>query len=320
MFEQLLWSLTHRPYITIFLIAFLALSWLEQGKLRTAIWVVSSYLVALLAEWGSINYGIPFGKYVYHYEALSNDLVVFGVPFFDSLSFSFLSYVSFSLAQFFMSPLWIKAYDVQRVTSSEIRNSVPVLLLGAFLMLVVDLIVDPIANLGKYWFLGDIYHYPEPGIHFGITLANYGGWYVVATVTILLNQCVDRFLLGVEKRRGKPIELPYMPCKGLFAPCFWSGIVIFQLGVTYWLAYGGETLPDQDRLRLQALTGSFIIAPILALAAVQLVKPSNRIHEDDVRERIGTYPMGSATRNNDESFEMSPSTGVMVVSQDREGL
>lgn len=153
MFEQLLWSLTHRPYITAFLIAFLLLSWLEQGALRTAIWVVVSYGVALLAEWGSINHGIPFGRYVYHYEALSNDLVVFGVPFFDSLSFSFLSYVSFSLAQFFMSPLWIGAYDVQRVTSAEIRNSLPVLLLGAFFMMVVDLIVDPSpisANTGSW--------------------------------------------------------------------------------------------------------------------------------------------------------------------------
>jgi len=290
LFEQLLWSLTYRPYITVFLISFLLLSWLEQGALRTVIWVVSSYLVALLAEWGSINYGIPFGKYVYHYEALSNDLVVLGVPFFDSLSFSFLSYVSFSLAQFFMSPLWVGAHDVQRVTSAEIRNSVAVLLLGAFLMLVVDLIVDPIANLGKYWFLGDIYHYPEPGIHFGVTLENYGGWYVVAMVTILLNQCIDRFLLDVEKRRGEPVRLAYVPYKGLLAPCFWSGIVIFQLGVTYWLGYGVEVLPDPDRLKLQALTGSFIIAPILVLAAVQLVKPSNRVNSADIRDRVVTYP------------------------------
>jgi len=165
-----------------------------------------------------------------------------------------------------------------------------VLLLGAFLMLVVDLIVDPIANLGKYWFLGDIYHYPEPGVHFGVTLENYGGWYIVAAVTILINQCVDRLLLGMERRRGERVRLAYMRWKGLFAPCFWAGIVIFQLGVTYWLAYGGEAVPDQDRLKLQALTGSFIVAPILVLALVQLVKPSNRIEDADIRERVGAYP------------------------------
>ncbi len=319
MFEQLFWSLTHRPYITLFLITFLLLSWLEQGKLRTVIWVISSYLVALLAEWGSINYGIPFGRYVYHYEALSNDLVVFGVPFFDSLSFSFLSYVSFSLAQFFMSPLWIKAYDVQRVTPAEIRNSVPVLLLGAFLMLVVDLIVDPIANLGRYWFLGDIYHYPEPGVHFGVTLENYAGWYIVATVTIFLNQRIDRILVDRERKRGEPVRLVYMPSKGLFAPCFWSGIVIFQLGVTYWLAYVGDAFPDQDRLKLQALTGSFIIAPVLVLAVMQLLKPCNRIHGDDIRERIGTHPMGASVRNKNEALKTSPPAALVAAAQDNEG-
>ncbi|CAI8911587.1 carotenoid biosynthesis protein [Methylocaldum szegediense] len=318
MFEQLFWSLTHRPYITLFLITFLLLSWLEQGKLRTGIWVISSYLVALLAEWGSINYGIPFGRYVYHYEALSNDLVVFGVPFFDSLSFSFLSYVSFSLAQFFMSPLWIKAYDVQRVTPAEVRNSVPVLLLGAFLMLVVDLIVDPIANLGRYWFLGDIYHYPEPGVHFGVTLANYAGWYIVATVTIFLNQRIDRILMNRERRRGEPVRLAYMPCKGLFALCFWSGIVIFQLGVTYWLAYGGEPIPDQDRLKLQALTGSFIIAPILVLAVMQLLKPSNRVHGDDVREQISTHPVGASVQDKAEALGMSPPSSLLTAARGNE--
>jgi uncharacterized membrane protein len=318
MLEQLLWSLTHRPYITVFLVAFLLLSWLEQGALRTWIWIVISYSVALLAEWGSINHGIPFGRYVYHYEALSNDLVVFGVPFFDSLSFSFLSYVSFSLAQFFMSPLWIKAYDVQRVTSVEIRNSVSVLLLGAFLMLVVDLIVDPIANLGKYWFLGDIYHYPDPGVHFGVTLENYAGWYVVATVTIFLNQRIDRYLLDREKKRGAPVRLRYMPCKGLFAPCFWGGIVIFQLGVTYWLGYGGEVLPDQERVKLQALTGSFIIAPILVLATAQLVKPFNRVSGDDIRERISTYPLGSAPGPKAALSVTPPASSLASVVRDHE--
>ncbi|CAL1239763.1 carotenoid biosynthesis protein [Candidatus Methylocalor cossyra] len=275
--EQLIWSLTHRPYVTVFLVFFLALSWLEQGGLRTGLWVVSSYLVAFAAEWGSIHYGIPFGVYRYHYEALRNDLVVLGVPFFDTLSFSFLSYVSFSFAQFFLSPLWVQGCDVQRVTSAAVRGSWSTLILGSVLMVVIDLIVDPLANLGKYWFLGDIYHYPEPGIHFGVTLANYGGWLVVAAVTIRANQLLDRWLMAREQRRRQRVRLAYLPGKGLLAPCFWSGIVLFQLGVTYWLAFSGQTGLDADRVQLQAVTGSYIVAPILVLAAMQLVKPANRV-------------------------------------------
>lgn len=103
-------SFIARPYVVLFLLAFLTLSWLEQGKLRTLVWLVSGYLIALAAEWGSINHGIPFGYYAYHYEMLEQDLLVLGVPFFDSLSFAFLSYASFSFAQFFfVSPLAIGA-------------------------------------------------------------------------------------------------------------------------------------------------------------------------------------------------------------------
>jgi uncharacterized membrane protein len=262
------------------MIFFLILSRLEQGWPRTGLWVLTSYPVALAAEWGSINHGIPFGVYVYHYEALSRDLVVLGVPFFDTLSFSFLSYVSFSFAQFFMSPLSIQGLDVQRVTSPEVRNGPATLLLGAFLMMVVDLIVDPVANLGKYWFLGDIYHYPDPGIHFGVTFANYCGWFVVAVVTILINQIIDRRLAAREQRRGLEIRRPRLPCLGLFAPGFWAGIVLFQLGVTYWVAYGGQAGLDAARVQLQAVTGSYILAPILLLAAMQVVKPANRVPPD----------------------------------------
>ncbi len=282
MLEPLLWSFIHRPYVTLFMVFFLILSHLEQGWPRTALWVLTSYAVALAAEWGSINHGIPFGAYVYHYEALRNDLVVLGVPFFDTLSFSFLSYVSFSFAQFFLSPLWIKSFDVQRLTPSEVRNSRSCLVLGAFLMTVVDLIVDPIANLGKYWFLGDIYHYPEPGVHFGVTFANYGGWFIVAATTIFLNQRLDAWLAAREQGldpKGRPARWRF---QGLFAPCFWAGIVLFQLGVTWWVALSGQPGLDAARVKLQAVTGSYILAPILVLAAMQIAKPSNRVQSEGI--------------------------------------
>jgi len=268
--EQLLWSFVHRPYVTAFLVFFLALSWLEQGGRRTALWVATSYLVALAAEWGSINHGIPFGVYVYHYDALQNDLVVLGVPFFDTLSFSFLSYVSFSFAQFFLSPLSVRGLDVRRATPPQVRGSWAALLLGSFLMTVVDLVVDPIANLGKYWFLGDIYHYPDPGIHFGVTFANYCGWFVVAATTIAINQRLDAAL---ARRGHPPPDATAWPGLGGFAPCFWAGIVLFQLGVTWWVAYSGQPGLDAARVQLQAVTGSYILAPVLVLAAARLANP-----------------------------------------------
>lgn len=273
MLEQLLWSLTHRPYVTGFMVFFFLLAVMEQGWPRTLLWVLSSYLIAWFAEWGSINHGIPFGDYSYHYEALSEDLVIAGVPFFDTISFSFLSYVSYSFAVYFMSPLSGRGLGLIREDTQESRWSWGTLILGSFLMMVIDLIVDPIANLGEYWFLGKIYHYPNPGVHFGVTFANYCGWFIVAFVTLTTN----RFLDGWLALKGHPrAPLLRFPGLALFSPLFWTGIVGFQLGVTWLIALEQPKGLDAGKTLLQAVTGSYLIAPILVLAWIQTLKPSNR--------------------------------------------
>ena len=273
MLEQLFWSLTHRPYVTGFMVFFFLLAVMEQGWTRTLTWVLSSYLIALAAEWGSINYGIPFGDYSYHYEALSQDLVIAGVPFFDTISFSFLSYVSYSFAVYFMSPLSGRGFGLIREDTQASRWSWGTLILGSFLMMVIDLIVDPIANLGEYWFLGKIYHYPNPGIHFGVTFANYCGWFVVALATLTTNRFLDIWLSTKGFSRKPSVRFPGM---AFFSPLFWTGIVAFQLGVTWLIALEHPEGLDAEKTLLQAVTGSYLIAPILFLAWIQVLKPSNR--------------------------------------------
>jgi putative membrane protein len=51
----------------------------------------------------------------------------------------------------------------------------------------------------------------------------------------------------------------------------------FQLGVTWWVALSGQPGLEGERTLLQAMTGSYILSPILILAFMQLLKPSNRI-------------------------------------------
>ncbi len=281
---EFLYSLMLRPYVALFLVAFLVMSWLEQGILRTGIWLVTGYLVAFAAEWGSIRHGVPFGYYAYHYDALKDDTVIAGVPFFDSLSFVFLSYVSFSFAQFFLSPHWRRGFDIQRVTPRTLRNSSTVLVTGAFLMMVLDWIIDPVAHLGRHWFLGDIYHYPEPGWHFGVTLANYAGWFAVGWIIIFINQQADRLLAKRELSKGRPLTLQYVPGKGLFAPLFWLGIATFTLTVTAWLGWGYDLkqVPADGHeafiaeTRKLFLASTFIIAPIAMLAWIHLIRDGAR--------------------------------------------
>lgn len=297
---ELFWSLTHRPYVTAFLLGFIALSWLEQGKLRTGIWLVTGYLVALVCEWASVHPGIrlPFGFYVYNEEALQNDLLVFGVPFFDSLSFAFLSYVSFSFAQFFMSPLWRRGFDVQRLTARPVRNGAGVLFLGAFLMTVIDIITDPVTHLGEHWFLGRIYHYPTPGYHFDVTLANYAGWFFVGWVIIFINQRIDAWLARRELLRDKPPQIPYVPAKGLGAPLFWAGIVLFMLGVNAYLGwfYDAASIAESEReawfaeVRKMFLANCFVAAPVLVLAAIQPLKSNAAPRPEQIDAWLADYP------------------------------
>ncbi|MDC1141574.1 carotenoid biosynthesis protein [Planctomycetota bacterium] len=292
--ESLFYSLTHRWYVTVFLVAFLALSYMEQGKLRTLIWLVTGYLIAFLAEWGSINYGIPFGFYVYHADVLQHDLTIAGVPFFDSVSFAFLSYVGFSFAQFFMSPLLIRRGDVQRVTPRAVRNSASVIFLGALLMLAIDWVTDPVAHLGEHWFLGDIYHYPNPGHHFRITFANYIGWFVVGWAIIFVNQQVDSYLGAREIENETPVNLPWVPFKGLFAPLFWMGIVGFGIGITAYLGWWYEPSAGSgfsaEEVRKLFFASCFIVTPIIAIAALQLFKPSNHAKPEQVTAWLQDYP------------------------------
>ncbi|MCW5600381.1 carotenoid biosynthesis protein [Nitrosomonas sp.] len=295
---ELFYSLLYRPYVTLFLLAFLAMSWLEQGTLRTGIWLITGYLVALAAEWGSINYGIPFGYYTYHYEQLEHDLVILGVPFFDSLSFVFLSYVSFSFAQFFLSPHWRSGFNVQRVTLSAVRNSRAVLFVGAFFMMVLDWVIDPATHLGKHWFLGDIYHYPNPGWHFDVTLANYGGWFIVGWIIIFINQRADILLAKYVPSIHKRLKLRYVVGKGLFAPLFWFGIALFMLGMTAWLGWGydlEQIAPDERatfiaETRKLFLASTFIIAPIAVLAWVHMVRCDGQPSPEHLVAWLREYP------------------------------
>lgn len=267
--EQLAWSLIHRPYVTGFMVFFCLISVMQQGWPRTLLWVTTSYLIALAAEWGSINHGIPFGDYQYHYDAMSNDLVVLGVPFFDTISFSFLSYVSLAFAHYFMLPIEGKGLSLVLRDDEKIRYSFATMFLAAFLMMVIDWIVDPIANLGEYWFLGKIYDYPDPGVHFGVTFANYGGWFIVALATIITNRWVDRKLRAMGCLT--PDRQAY-PGSAFFAPLFWFGIMGFQLGITWMLAIRLPEGLDAERIQLQAVTGSFIVAPILILTIMQALR------------------------------------------------
>jgi putative membrane protein len=220
--ELLFKTVLLRPYVFCFLAAFLVIAFAEVGPWRALVWTVLGYGVAFVCEYSSTRNGFPFGLYHYLDEATRDrELWVSNVPFMDSLSFVFLSFVSYATARRLLGAL--------PDPSGRIVMTPSTLALGTVLMVAIDLVCDPIALRGDQWFLGQLYTYAHPGAFFGIPLTNFLGWAFVAAAVL--------FTLGALERAGwlggKPLYA--LPAPRLAAPLFYASIVLFNVAVAFWI-------------------------------------------------------------------------------------
>jgi len=228
----LLWgTLLLRPYVFLFLACYLVLATWQFGGGRALAFLAAGYLVAWLAELCSIHTGFPFGVYIYIPATVDRELWVLGVPFMDSLSYVFMAYASYSLA---LLALGTGRWQGWRFSLEDrgLLHSWRSAILGGVLMMTLDVVVDPVALRGYRWFLGQIYGYPKPGAYFGIPLANFAGWLVVAVILIRLLQ----FLLGrLPEGRLWDWGRRDFPGRALLGPGLYVGILAFNLTVTWWI-------------------------------------------------------------------------------------
>ncbi len=205
-----------RPYVFIFFAAFMILAIKRWGTWRTVLWLTSGYFIAWLSEFSSIHNGFPYGEYHYIYENLKNELIFMGVPFFDSLSYPFLIFAGYTTAEFILQ---------SRNTKHKTRNTVWPLLLGAFLTMLLDIVIDPVATMGEKWFLGKIHYYAHPGWYFGVPITNFAGWFLVAFAVIFLN-----FIIwNISATRIKDNESRI----SVFYPAFYICILLFQTFIAF---------------------------------------------------------------------------------------
>ena len=198
-------TLALRPYVFAFLVAFLVAGTLDLGWRRTLLFGAWVWPVAWVAEFASTRIGIPFGLYHYTGETRGRELFIANVPFMDCLSFVFLAYAAFCLA---------------RGTLGGAANPASVVGLSGVLMMVLDVVIDPLAVRGDRWFLGRIFYYPEGGVYFGVPLSNFAGWLVVGIVAIGGYAALAGSAAGREPRGG--IALYY-------------AVLAFNLAVTAWI-------------------------------------------------------------------------------------
>jgi uncharacterized membrane protein len=250
--ELLLSTIAYRPYVFVFFACYLLLAVTHIGWKRTALFTVLAYTIAFLCEWSSAvaATGFPFGLYYYINTSSDKELWIAGVPFMDSLSFTFLSYVSWELATLLRGKLQASWRDVQVLNAEVVRRQGRTWLLAAFLMMYLDIIIDPVALRGDRWFLGKIYYYPDGGSYFGITLANFLGWYFVCFVIISLFVWLERSLF----REAASAGVRAYRYKALGAVALYFGVLGFNLFMTFWI---GE--------RELGVVGVIIILPLAVM-------------------------------------------------------
>ncbi len=206
----LLGTVLLRPYVFMFLLVFLAAAVRDLGPRRTLGFLLWGFGVAFAAEYASTRVSIPFG--LYHYTGANEgvELYLSNVPFFDSLSFVFLAYAALCLAR--------RALGEGRV--------VGVVALAGVLMMLLDVVIDPLAVRGDRWFLGHVFYYPAGGVYFGVPLSNFAGWALVGWVIVggyaWATRRVGRASLDRGRSPGLGVALYY-------------GVLLFNLAMTLWI-------------------------------------------------------------------------------------
>lgn len=257
--QLLIGTVVLRPYVFVFFACYLFLAITHWGWKRTTVFSVLAYLVAFVCEWSSAvaATGFPFGLYYYIDHTSDRELWIAGVPFMDSLSFTFLSYVSWELATTLRGKLQAGWRDVQVLNGEVVRWQWQTAFLAAFLMMYLDIIIDPVTIHGERWFLGKIYYYPGGGSYFGITLANFLGWYFVAFVIIRLFVILEKTLL--RRLGGLSGGIRQYRYKALGAVGLYLGVLGFNLFMTFWI---GE--------RSLGIVSVIIVIPLVVLILLAL--------------------------------------------------
>ncbi len=266
--ELLVGTLLLRPYVFGFLAAFLAAGAVDLGWRRTLGFAGIVWPAVWLAEFASTRWGVPFGLYRYTGATHGQELYVANVPFMDSLSFTFLAYASFCLA---------------RAALRGRRASGAVLSLGAgALMMLLDVVIDPIAVRGDRWFLGHVFDYAVPGIYFGVPLSNFAGWWLCGTVGVGLWMRTARWEAVTGGRLWPGVGLYY-------------AVLAFNLAVTAWLS---EWLLLASGVIVHAMVSAVLFGPSLVRIAVAAVPP--RAGEGLGEGRRGSVRRGRGPRRSSE--------------------
>lgn len=252
MLSTLTTTVLNRPYVLLFLLSYIFIAMRVAGIKWMLSFLILGYTVAFFSEYFSINYGFPYGWYFYKYENLTGEWLNHGVPVWDSVSYVFMCFAGLFAAKFAL-----RAGSIYRApTYLTPTYQTQICFLSAVFTTLLDVIVDPLAHMGKRWFLGEIYFYPEPGIYFDVPLNNFIGWFLVSLTINTIGVFVLKFNESVKLNKtnnflglglyygifafGLAITIYLREWTLVLCDLFWIGL---SIGIISWMKTKPEKIP-----------------------------------------------------------------------------
>jgi len=263
-----------RPYVFIFVAAFLFASIQLLGWPRTWRFWLISWTTAFACEYSSTRTGIPFGWYDYNGSTVDQELYISNIPIMAPFSFSYLLYAAYCLTHCVLLPVEHSSAPTRPSVMPlrfdlAIRTGWPALMLTAVLFALIDMVIDPVALLGDRWFLGKIYDYLDPGIHFGVPLTNYLGWFAVGVISLAIYFPIDRRLPPLQPHTNGSTTHRLLLGVGIY-----YAVLVFIISVTFWI---GEWH--------LGISGALIYLPLTVWVVLRLMGFLRSPYEPAVTER-----------------------------------
>ena len=135
-----------------------------------ALFVSIAILVSTINEIIGSKYGLIFGGKYHYDQTLTPGPMIYNIPLLIPIVWSGLIYMGYSYSLFLTD---------QIITVDSFISGIPLIIATGFLLVVLDMVLDPIAVDEKRW------SWELPGAYYGIPLLNFFGWFL--TVGIILS-------------------------------------------------------------------------------------------------------------------------------------
>tara|TARA_B100000586_G_C20097277_1_gene423114 strand:+ start:138 stop:890 length:753 start_codon:yes stop_codon:yes gene_type:complete len=137
------------------------------GINNTVLFFFSSIIISLLLEIIGTNKGLIFGKYSYE-PSLCPGPMIRNVPILIAISWTGLIYMALACAMMILDGAVVSSINISHI------------FLSAFLVTILDMVLDPIAVDEGRW------SWDTPGKYYGVPIKNFIGWFFNCSLILIL--------------------------------------------------------------------------------------------------------------------------------------